>query len=416
MMEIQAWALSDVGRVRDHNEDSFLSEPSLGLFVVADGMGGHAAGEVASQTSVAVIRDAITRAEPLLKRFRDKQDESDRRQILSLLEQVIQESCAKIHDMGQKDQKRRGMGTTTSIMLCLGRRGFVAHVGDSRIYLHRQGQIHQLTEDHSVIQELIKRGRLKKEDAEKSPYRNAVTRAVGIYASVEVDTLDLEILPGDTFLLCSDGLSGYLKETELLPLLAEADATKLPKTLIDIANQRGGKDNITAVVVRASEEATQTERPTASYKLRMETLKNTPLFKFCTHNELLRLSSLMRYRRFDSGDALVREGDLGDELFVLLAGQVKLIRDEQILSRHRAGDSFGEMSLVTRAPRSATLLAEGDVEAMTLARKDFFDILKNEDPLAVKLLWQFVLLLADRLKVTTAKLVARGDSGDTNGR
>lgn len=409
-MEIQAWAYSDVGRVRDHNEDSFLSEPALGLFVVADGMGGHAAGEVASQTSVAVIRESIGRAEPLLRRFREKREEADRRQILALLEQVIQEACAKIYDMGQKDQKRRGMGTTTSILLCLGRRGFIAHVGDSRIYLLRQGQPHQLTEDHSVIQELIKRGRLKKEDAEKSPYRNAVTRAVGIYASVEVDTLDFDILPGDTFLLCSDGLSGYLKEQELPGLVPAEVGPELAKSLVDLANQRGGKDNITAVLVRAAEEAAvPAESAASAYKLRMETLKNTPLFHFCTHNELLRLSSVMRYRRYEANEALVREGDPGDELFVLLSGRVRLTRQEKLLSRHRAGETFGEMSLVKRAPRSATVIAEDAVEVLALARKDFVEIIKNEDQLAVKLLWQFVLLLADRLKVTTAKLVSRHD-------
>lgn len=412
-MEIQSWALSDVGRVRDHNEDNLLVEPGLGLFVVADGMGGHAAGEVASQAAVATLREAVSRAQPLLRKFAEKEEEEDQRQILTLIEQSIQEACAKIYDMGQKDQKRRGMGTTTSLLLLVGRRGFIGHVGDSRIYLHRANQVHQLTEDHSLIQELIKRGKLRKEDADKSPYRNAVTRAVGIYASVEVDTLGFDILPGDTFLLCSDGLSGYLKDEEVGIFLSEKGGDRIPRALIDTANNRGGKDNITAIVVRVvpgGAQVAQERAAASSYQLRMETLRRVRLFRYFTHNDLLRLSNLMHYRRFSSGEALTREGDLGDELFIILSGRVRLERGEQILSYHKNGDIFGEMALVTRQLRSATIIADDDVEVLTLGRQEFFDILKNESQLSAKLLWQFVQILAERLKATTDKLVARHEN------
>jgi PPM family protein phosphatase len=409
-MEIQSWALSDVGRVRDHNEDNLLVEPSLGLLVVADGMGGHAAGEVASQSAVTTLREFFLHTQPLLRKFAEKEEESDRRQILTTIEQAIQDACAKIYDMGQKDQKRRGMGTTTSLLLLVGRRGFIGHVGDSRIYLHRAGQVHQLTEDHSLIQELIKRGKLRKEDADKSPYRNAVTRAVGIYASVEVDTLDFDILPGDTFMLCSDGLSGYLKDEEIGLFLGEKAGERIPKALIDTANNRGGKDNITAIVVRVQAEQAQmaSERAAAaSYQLRMETIKRTRLFKFFTHNDLLRLSNVMHYRRYAPNEILMREGEHGDELFLILSGQVRLQRGEQVLSFHKNGETFGEMALVNRDPRSATVVAHDEVEVLTLRRREFFEILKSESQLSARLLWQFVQVLAERLKITTDKLVAQ---------
>jgi serine/threonine protein phosphatase PrpC len=412
-MEIQTWALSDVGRVRDHNEDNMLVEPAIGLLVVADGMGGHAAGEVASQLAVTTLRESFARTQPLLRKYAEKEDEADRRQILAIIEQSIQEACAKIYDMGQKDQKRRGMGTTTSLLLLVGRRGFIGHVGDSRVYLHRAGQVHQLTEDHSLIQELIKRGKLRKEDADKSPYRNAVTRAVGIYASVEVDTLDFDILPGDTFLLCSDGLSGYMKDDEVGLFLGEKAGERIPKALIDIANSRGGKDNITAIIARVQAEPSQagTEKAAAAnYQLRIETMKRTRLFKFFTHNDLLRLSSVMHYRRYAPNEILMREGEFGDELFLILAGQVRLQRGDQVLSFHKNGDTFGEMALVTRAPRSATVIAHEDVEVLTLGRQEFFEILKSESQLSARLLWQFVQILAERLRVTTDKLVAQHEN------
>src|SRR5690606_13767574 len=140
---------------------------------------------------------------------------------------------------------------------------FIAHVGDSRIYLSRQNQSHQLTEDHSLMNELMKRGKIKKDEFESSPYKqfkNAVTRAVGVYPSVEVDTFDFDILPGDAYLLCSDGMYVYFDEAELSGLLAEGEVSDVPKRLIDMANKGGGHDNITNVVIRVGEAPEKPER------------------------------------------------------------------------------------------------------------------------------------------------------------
>ncbi|HTU58613.1 MAG TPA: Stp1/IreP family PP2C-type Ser/Thr phosphatase, partial [Polyangiales bacterium] len=236
--------MTDVGRVRDANEDSFLVDESLGLAIVADGMGGHAAGEVASSIAVQVCRDTIARERDLLGRY-ERGDAVGRQDVLRLMEQAVQNACAAVYAEAQKDPTKRGMGTTMVVLMLIGPRGFIAHVGDSRIYLTRSQSVHQLTQDHSLINELLKRGRLTPEQIAKLNMKNAVTRAVGVYESVEVDTLDFDVLAGDQFLLCSDGLSEYAQASDILRVFREIDTEQIAQTFIDLANEGGGKDNIT---------------------------------------------------------------------------------------------------------------------------------------------------------------------------
>src|SRR6478609_11691172 len=230
---IRFYAATDVGRVRDHNEDNFLVDKKLSLFVVADGMGGHAAGEVASALAVRIIHeelkkeaDAIAEAAPLMR---------GTTQILGYLEQAVQKACARIHEEAKADVSKRGMGTTLSALLIAGSHGYIAHVGDSRIYLLRDGRIQQVTEDHTVYNELVKRGKLTKDQIEKVAQKNAITRAVGVYERVEVDTLFIEVLPGDQFLLASDGLHGYIAHTaELEPFFDEENGQRAADGLIEL--------------------------------------------------------------------------------------------------------------------------------------------------------------------------------------
>jgi len=208
-MELKYWAATDVGRMRDHNEDSFLIDRQLNLFVVCDGMGGHAAGEIASQLAIHEVRQAVRQTQDVVERFVAKDPNARPDEILTILEHSIRSACSAIYRRAQAEPEKRGMGTTCSVLLIAGERGFMAHVGDSRIYLLRQNKVHQITDDHSLVNELIKRGKVTKDTIDQSPYKNyknAVTRAVGVYENVDVDTLDFEILPGDDYLLCTDGM------------------------------------------------------------------------------------------------------------------------------------------------------------------------------------------------------------------
>jgi serine/threonine protein phosphatase PrpC/CRP-like cAMP-binding protein len=396
-------ALTDVGRLRDHNEDNFLVDKKLCLFVVADGMGGHAAGEVASALAVRIIHEELKKEREIIEAA--GATARGARTILSLFEQSVQRACAKIHEEARLDPQKRGMGTTLSALLIQGSHGFIAHVGDSRIYLLREGRIQQVTEDHTVFNELIKRGKLTREQIEKVAQKNAITRAVGVYERVEVDTLTIEVLPGDQFLLASDGLHGYIAHpAELEPYFDEEDPAAATAGLIELANKKGGKDNITAVLVRLGEGDAKDSQRARRLALKRDVLLKMPLFQRLNERELLRVMQVVEVVGKKPGEVVVREGERGDELFIVLTGLCQITRGETALLTVDEGDHFGEMGLIRAMPRSATVTAVETSELIVLRRADFFEILRKEHELAVKLLWQFLGVLADRLDQTSRDL------------
>jgi serine/threonine protein phosphatase PrpC len=404
---IRFYAATDVGKVRDHNEDNFLVDKKLALFVVADGMGGHAAGEVASAIAVRTVHEEIRREKELLDDYVSGAVGASKvttKDIVALIEHAVQRACSKIHQEALNDPNKRGMGTTLSALLVLGHQGFIAHVGDSRIYLARAGRTQQVTEDHTVYNELIKRGKLTREQIEKVQQKNAITRAVGVYERVEVDTLVIELIAGDTLVLASDGLHGYLEAPDELnaPLSLEGDASV--KALVQLANDRGGKDNITTIVVKVGEEGAVDAAQAKRLALKRDVLANMPLFARLTERELLRVMQAVQVREFRDGEVVIREGDKGDELFIVLEGKVRVSRGEQLLTQLGQGEHVGEMALIRSVPRSASVTAVGAAELIAIRRADFFEILRKEHEVAVKMLWQFLGVLADRLDRTSSEL------------
>jgi PPM family protein phosphatase len=230
-------AATDVGRVREGNEDAYLVDDAMGLFAVADGMGGHRAGEVASVTALEALRAAINAGQPLRESIEDAN------------EAVFTKSLT--------DQSLRGMGTTlTAGTLVTGGTVLVGHVGDSRAYLLHDGELHQVTVDHSLVEELVREGRLTADEAAVHPQRSIITRALGVDSSVEVDIYPVELAPGDRLLFCSDGLTGMVQpDTIAATLRREEDPTRAATQLVDAANAAGGEDNITVLVVAVTDEA-----------------------------------------------------------------------------------------------------------------------------------------------------------------
>jgi serine/threonine protein phosphatase PrpC/CRP-like cAMP-binding protein len=404
---IRFYAATDVGKARAHNEDNFLVDKRLGLFVVADGMGGHAAGEVASALAVRTLHEEIKREKELLDQYGAEgaaAATATSKDVVSLLEHAIQRACFKIHQEANADTTKRGMGTTLSALLVVGRQGFIAHVGDSRIYLARDGRIQQLTEDHTVSNELMKRGNLTAAQIENVFQKDAITRAVGVYERVAVDTLVIELIAGDALVLATDGLHGYLASPEDLraPLALEGDAAA--KALISLANDRGGKDNVTTVIVKIGEEGAIDATRAKHLALKHDVLSNTPLFSRLAERELLRVMQACEVRRYKDDEVVIREGDKGDELFIVLGGRVRVCRGDQTLTHLGPGELVGEMALIRSVPRSASVTAVGETEIIAIRRADFFDILRNEHEIAVKMLWQFLGVLADRLDQTNNQL------------
>ena len=407
-MHIKATGLTDVGKKRDHNEDFILQDDGLGLYVVCDGMGGHAAGEVASQHAAETVQRVVKANAEAIEAFKNEDNAENRERLVQLVENSVQKACNEIYAMGQGDQGKHGMGTTLVMMLVVNGKGLMGHVGDSRLYMVRQGQIHQLSEDHSYCTEMIKRGKMTREQARQSPYANVITRAVGIQESVQVDTLLFDILPGDTFLLCSDGLHGYTEDpNELAELLSDNDAEATTKKLIDLANERGGKDNITALLVKGVSDASDSEIEKArasEVNLKLETLKKIPLFRYLTYQELVKVLNITYLDAYDAGQVVIEQGEEGEELYIVLAGLVSVISDGQEIVDLHPGVHFGEMALVDQAPRSATIKAKEATRLMVIQRRSFYTLIRKEPVLAVKLLWSFVQVLSRRLRETNEQL------------
>jgi serine/threonine protein phosphatase PrpC len=397
-------AQSHVGRVREQNEDSFLVDEALGLYAVADGMGGHAAGEVASRLALQVLLRVVREGQERVAQARaEPRSREAAHGVSKLLEEAVHAACLAVHEVGTNDETKRGMGTTLTLLLAIGMKAFVAHVGDSRMYLVRGDKTHQLTQDHTLQNELLKRGRLSPEVISKVAQKNALTRAIGVYASVDVDTLQLDLLPGDRLLICSDGLYTYLKKGELASIL-EGPPDQAPARLIALANQRGGHDNITAVVI-ATGDAPDNE-PTRIKRLTLETLQKAQLFKYLNYQELVRIANVTEPRRFVADECIFREGDAGDELFVVLTGKVRVHHHDTTIVELGPGEHFGEMALVDREPRSASVTAIEDTDLLGMKRRDFLGLVKHERDVAVKLLWQFLGVLTARLRNTSRELGA----------
>jgi len=258
-LPMRSFGGSDIGRRRAINEDAFLCDDELGLWVVADGMGGHAAGEVASRESIDTIFGMVRRGKLSLP-LDGEPSEEKARAACRVVEGAVQAATYLVFAMAELDRGKAGMGTTISAMMRFGDSLVMGQVGDSRIYRIRDGRAEQLTEDHTLIAWQLKQGLITEDEARVSKQRNVITRAVGSRDYVQVDTSVWEVCSGDRYLLCSDGLHGYLSLGEIEESLAEGGEAAV-RLLIERANARGGKDNITAVVVEVLPRQGATERP-----------------------------------------------------------------------------------------------------------------------------------------------------------
>jgi serine/threonine protein phosphatase PrpC len=246
-MRALSFGMTDIGRRRQNNEDSILFDDELGLYIVADGVGGNEKGEVASAESVDLVHSWVKRWRRTMNAHVADPTGENSGVVRRLLESAVQSACYMVFGMGQIDPRQKGMSTTLSSLLISASTAYIAQVGDSRVYLTRDGKTAQLTEDHTLVNFRLKLGLITAEEAANAPGKNVITRAVGHQDYVEVDTLDLEIQPHDRFMLCTDGLHGYLLDGEVDGLL-EGEREAVAKRLIDLANERGGRDNITVVV------------------------------------------------------------------------------------------------------------------------------------------------------------------------
>lgn len=242
---IKAYAKSDVGKVREMNQDSYYISQSLDevqIYMLADGMGGYKGGEIASNLAIQSAKNYI------LNNF--KEISKDRESIIQLLASSIEYANMVVYEKSKENEELQNMGTTLEIVLIYGNKAFIGHVGDSRIYRIRKSFIRKLTQDHSYVQKLVKDGTITQEEAKHHPQKNMLMKALGCNAFVEPDILVRGFLKDDIYIMCSDGLSNLVEQEEMYDIVLKENIEQAPKEFVELANERGGYDNITVAVIK----------------------------------------------------------------------------------------------------------------------------------------------------------------------
>jgi PPM family protein phosphatase len=379
-----AAAISDIGKVRDHNEDAFFCDPQRGLFVVCDGMGGHAAGEIASALAVESVRQhwLDDEVEKAVGRFESSAEPDAQKQLVTVLRGGVAAAHQAILSEAARDGEKHGMGTTLVAVRVLQSCAIFAHAGDSRAYLVRDQISMQLTEDHTLLARLLAAGIDVDTSGDGARFRSMLTNALGIGAECRVSMFMLPLVDGDQLMLCSDGVSEYVSEAEVgQVLIAHSDPARAAQQLVDLALDRGGSDNATALVVRILRVAQglSIER----YKDDQDAVSLCPLFAKLSPQQRLRAMRIAIGRDHEAGARLPAQ-TLGDQVaWLVLAGEVE-----------RAGMKLGRGALLypeslidTRViERDQLAIATQDVRAVALRANDFRELCDDDAELGEALL------------------------------
>lgn len=390
---------TDTGRKRDHNEDYYDFDESLGLYIVCDGMGGHASGEVASELTCKRIHKELKAKEKVIRSLVDANDSSKRRRIVELLKEAVQKANEEVLKVANQDDGKKGMGTTVVLLLFTQAGVFVAHVGDSRAYLVRSDKVRQLTEDHSLLNEMIRTGIISKDKAFNHPQGNVITKAIGAQEVVTPDVLFYEFVPGDVFFICSDGLHDYLKNDDVQKILDKNSIKTLAHEFVKFANHKGGKDNITCICLEYGQRNLPPAHPSKiTVTTKMETLKRIPLFASLNFKEMAQVLEIAQVRNIPENTEIIKEGTTGEDMYVILKGHVEVLAAGSKVADLKPGQFFGEMSLIDKSPRSATVQTKNECKMLRITRSDFFPLLKRESRIGLKVFWAFLQNMNKRLR------------------
>jgi serine/threonine protein phosphatase PrpC len=389
--------------------DQVLVEPRLGLLAVADAPSGGDDGRAGVRIALDAVRRHVERNADIIDRFRAHPAAELRTRILQIIDEAFARAAQEVFAYARR---RRGLLVTLDVLLMLEHEAFVGHVGDGRVYLVRRGLVHQLTVDHSRGDEAIVFDRPDDEarteeapaEAATSAGGRSFTRALGPLPGVRVESLCMELMTDDRFVACTAHLHRGLAESALHGILVGESLTGLAPALISAAN---GKPVVAAGAQLGSGEPFKAD----SARSRLAILAPMPLFAHCTERELRAVAGATRPRRFEAGVVLFNEGDTGEELYLVISGKVRIERKGQVLILLGPGSNFGEMAMLDEKTRSATAVSTEDCELMVIHRDAFFNLLKGNPMLAMKILWNMLLGLSVRLRTTSTKLAELTQGG-----
>jgi len=406
---LDAVAVTHQGARRPDNEDAVLRLAAPMVLAVADGMGGAENGRRAAELAVGRVRDQFPRLRTQLAAIGKDRSTQNRLALSTLLDEVFNSASKAI--LAEKETREAGgaMGSTLTMATVVGNHAYLAHVGNSRGYLVRQGKLVRLTEDHSLAEFRFRRGRITREEYATSPDRNVLYQALGAGVDVEVDAAEVRLLDGDVVLLCSDGLTRALTETTIAVKVDRSDLAGSARLLVLAALDAGADDNVSVALASvASEEG---DEPIETLT---DALKAVFLFEHLSDTERLVIAPYLEEAVFAKGAVIFQEGDPADSFFVLAAGKVRVTRGGTQLTDVREGGHFGEMALARPTTRSATVKALQPTRVFVLGRERFQEILRHKPDLGAKLALALLDGLGDRLRDLSDRLsaverAARGD-------
>lgn len=362
-------------------------DDDLGLYIVSDGMGGHVGGEVASSMAVTGVAREIGRNRSVL--FEMGRGEVDRDQLESIASDAVRQASRSIFDSANGTE-HEGMGCTLTLLLVVGQKAVMAHVGDSRLYISRDHKVSQLSTDHTMANELAIAGVISHGAVQTHPYAHVLTRALGSQDAVNVDTLVLDILPGDRFLICSDGLGDYIDSDSWLGRqidAAEFDA--LPEELVSFANASGGQDNITVLVTRIEADAPElsiADELSSHVQHKFDALESVFLFESLSVALLTRVLDCCEVNDYASGEVAISENSPMSQLAVVVEGHFDVSSDNTVHGKLGPGDHVGATTLLSPRRARASLRARGEGRLLILQRDPFWQIIRQRPWLGVDLL------------------------------
>lgn len=391
-ISVQGLGQTHTGHVRRNNEDSFVVEPELGLYAVCDGMGGHLGGEVAAETATSTISRVVRDRKDVLNRV--EHDPAHAGDLVPVLQDALHEACRDIYNRSTGDDRLTGMGCTATAVVIAGSKAALAHVGDTRLYLIRDGEAHQLTSDHTMAADMVRQGALPPERLRGHPHSNILTRVLGPQAVVEVETLAFDVVPGDRLVLCSDGLTDYIPTSAWLAERVDGTSIEeLPDELIEYANASGGRDNTTVVAIGVEGSAPTEELPVRSPHLALEVLGSSFLFSDLSLAQLSRVMDRCEARTYGSGAVIRNHGDVHDELLLIVSGTVRVTTPSGHSAVAGPGEHLGENLVLRPRPIRAKIIVEHQADILSLDRSSLLDLASRRPWLGVSLLSR----LAERL-------------------
>jgi serine/threonine protein phosphatase PrpC len=384
------------------NEDACDAWPELGVCIACDGLANKLGGDFASRLAVNTIGNWAKINQQVIEAARQTPEKGPREKVQALLHEAFQEASRGIFQKSSSDAALAGMCTTMDVLVLLGSHAVVAHVGSGRVYLLRNEELHQLTEDHTQLAHMRRQGKLEGiTPAQQASFAKRLMRAVGFREEVQVDILGVELEAGDRFFVVTDGVWASLGDSEFEKVAVSAGTPKaLLKNLHAFLGPGKARDNFSTIVVDPPK---QVESSGAAQKIKM--LGTVPAFAYLSYQELIRVINSGELVKVSGGREIWKEGDKGGEMMLVLSGTVKIVKNGQQINVMSKGDVVGEMSMIDNAPRSAAAVAETPTNLLAFPRAALFELFREEPGLAVKFLWGVTMEMNKRLRAVSNQLV-----------